>query len=157
MGRLHSLVPSADVVQNLRDTAVLDQYERGVGGGSGAGVVGQNAKTSADREVLLREGGILRKGENAVFLIGARQDNRAVGQGLRHLVPSLLRMSRTDDGALSSESPNLLPVYWLRSRGRLIRALSLLIRDDAGEVVGVLCINQDVPMCLLPRGSFRRF
>lgn len=30
------------------------------------------------------------------------------------------------------------------SRGRLIRALSLLIRDDAGEVVGVLCINQDV-------------
>lgn len=69
---------------------------------------------------------------------------RAVGQGLRHLVPSLLRMSRTDDGALSSESPNLLPVYWLRSRGRLIRALSLLIRDDAGEVVGVLCINQDV-------------
>lgn len=69
---------------------------------------------------------------------------RAVGQGLRHLVPNLLRMSRTDDGALSSESPNLLPVYWLRSRGRLIRALSLLIRDDAGEVIGVLCINQDV-------------
>lgn len=67
-----------------------------------------------------------------------------VGQGLRHLVPNLLRMSRTDDGALSSESPNLLPVYWLRSRGRLIRALSLLIRDDAGEVIGVLCINQDV-------------
>lgn len=33
---------------------------------------------------------------------------RAVGQGLRHLVPNLLRMSRTDDGALSSESPNLL-------------------------------------------------
>ena len=63
---------------------------------------------------------------------------RAVGQGLRHLVPNLLRMSRTDDGALSSESPNLLPVYWLRSRGRLIRALSLLIRDDAGEVIGVL-------------------
>lgn len=69
---------------------------------------------------------------------------RAVGQGLRHLVPNLLRMSRTDDGGLSSESPNLLPVYWLRSRGRLIRALSLLIRDDAGEVIGVLCINQDV-------------
>lgn len=69
---------------------------------------------------------------------------RAVGQGLRHLVPNLLRMSRTDNSALSSESPNLLPVYWLRSRGRLIRALSLLIRDDAGEVVGVLCINQDV-------------
>lgn len=69
---------------------------------------------------------------------------RAVGQGLRHLVPNLLRMPRTDDGGLSSESPNLLPVYWLRSRGRLIRALSLLIRDDAGEVVGVLCINQDV-------------
>ena len=62
---------------------------------------------------------------------------RAVGQGLRHLVPNLLRMPRTDDGGLSSESPNLLPVYWLRSRGRLIR-------DDAGEVVGVLCINQDV-------------
>lgn len=69
---------------------------------------------------------------------------RAIGQGLRHLVPNLLRMSRTDDGGLSSESPNLLPVYWLRSRGRLIRALSLLIRDDAGEVAGVLCINQDV-------------
>ena len=69
---------------------------------------------------------------------------RAVGQGLRHLVPNLLRMPRTDDGGLSSESPNLLPVYWLRSRGRLIRTLSLLIRDDAGEVVGVLCINQDV-------------
>lgn len=69
---------------------------------------------------------------------------RAVGQGLRHLVPNLLRMPRTDDGGLSSESPNLLPVYWLRSRGRLIRALSLLIRDDAGEVIGVLCINQDV-------------
>lgn len=59
-------------------------------------------------------------------------------------MPNLLRMPRTDDGGLSSESPNLLPVYWLRSRGRLIRALSLLIRDDAGEVVGVLCINQDV-------------
>lgn len=53
-----------------------------IGGGCGAGVVGQNAKTSADREVLLREGGILRKGENAVFLIGARQDDRAVGEGL---------------------------------------------------------------------------
>ena len=53
---------------------------------------------------------------------------RAVGQGLRHLVPNLLRMPRTDDGGLSSESPNLLPVYWLRSRGRLIRALSLLMR-----------------------------
>gem|GEM_PF-5474087 len=70
------------MVQNLRDTAVLDQHERAVGGGRGAGVVGQNAKTSADREVLLREGGILRKGENAVLLIGARQDNRAVGEGL---------------------------------------------------------------------------
>lgn len=80
MGRLHSLVPSADVVQNLRDTAVLDQYERSIGGGSGAGVVRQNAKTSADREVLLREGRILRKGENAVLLIGARQDDRAVGE-----------------------------------------------------------------------------
>lgn len=79
---------------------------------------------------------------------------RAVGQGLRHLVPNLLRMPRTDDGGLSSESPNLLPVYWLRSRGRLIRALSLLIRDDAGEVVGVLCINQDVTnVCLLPPGE----
>lgn len=82
MGRLHSLVPSADVVQNLRDTAVLDQYERSIGGGSGAGVVRQNAKTSADREVLLREGRILRKGENAVLLIGARQDDRAVGERL---------------------------------------------------------------------------
>ena len=71
MGRLHSLVPSADVVQNLRDTAVLDQYERSIGGGSGAGVVRQNAKTSADREVLLREGRILRKGENAVLLLYA--------------------------------------------------------------------------------------
>lgn len=30
---------------------------------------------------------------------------RAVGQGLRHLVPNLLRMPRTDDGGLSSESP----------------------------------------------------
>lgn len=70
------------MVQNLRDTAVLDQHERAVGGGRGAGVVGQNAKTSADREVLLREGGVLRKGENAVLLIGARQDNRAVGEGL---------------------------------------------------------------------------
>lgn len=82
MGRQHSLVPSPDMVQNFRDTAVLDQYERSIGGGCGAGVVGQNAKTSADREVLLREGGILRKGENAVFLIGARQDDRAVGEGL---------------------------------------------------------------------------
>lgn len=92
---------------------------------------------------------------------------RAVGQGLRHLVPNLLRMPRTDDGGLSSESPNLLPVYWLRSRGRLIRALSLLIRDDAGEVVGVLCINQDVTnvsaaagqlqalLALLPPGEAR--
>ena len=93
---------------------------------------------------------------------------RAVGQGLRHLVPNLLRMPRTDDGGLSSESPNLLPVYWLRSRGRLIRALSLLIRDDAGEVIGVLCINQDVTnvsaaagqlqalLALLPSGGICR-
>ena len=79
---------------------------------------------------------------------------RAVGQGLRHLVPNLLRMPRTDDGGLSSESPNLLPVYWLRSRGRLIRALSLLIRDDAGEVVGVLCINQDVTNVSAARRGF---
>ena len=82
---------------------------------------------------------------------------RAVGQGLRHLVPNLLRMPRTDDGGLSSESPNLLPVYWLRSRGRLIRALSLLIRDDAGEVVAFSASIRMSPMCLLPRGSFRRF
>ena len=33
-------------------------------------------------EVLLREGRILRKGENAVLLIGARQDDRAVGERL---------------------------------------------------------------------------
>ena len=68
---------------------------------------------------------------------------RAVGQGLRHLVPSLLTAQKRGKGA-DAAARDLLPPYWIHHKGKLIRALSLLIRDDAGEVAGVLCINQDV-------------
>lgn len=65
---------------------------------------------------------------------------RAAGQGLRHLVPDMLRaqMARSAGGA-----SDLLPVYWHRHEGRLIRSLSLLIRDEKGALAGALCVNQD--------------
>lgn len=71
---------------------------------------------------------------SVIHVVNGHVTGRAVGQGFRHLVGEMLRNAQGD----------LLDDWWFRHAGKLVRSLTLLIRDDAGAVIGAVCVNQDV-------------
>lgn len=81
---------------------------------------------------------------SVVFVVNGSVTNRVPGQGFRHLVAEMLRAEAEQKGT------DLLPDWWFRYQEdaghaeKIIRSMTQLIRNDAGEMVGALCINIDV-------------
>lgn len=71
---------------------------------------------------------------SVVYVVNGNITDRKVGQGVRHLVPEMLT---------SHEGKPIGP-WWFRYRTKLIRATTELIYDKAGEIIGALCVNEDV-------------
>lgn len=71
---------------------------------------------------------------SVVYVVNGDITDCKVGQGVRHLVPEMLT---------SHEGKPIGP-WWFRYRTKLIRATTELIYDKAGEIIGALCVNEDV-------------
>lgn len=71
---------------------------------------------------------------SVVYVVNGDITDRKVGQGVRHLVPEML----------TSHERKPIGPWWFRYRTKLIRATTELIYDKAGEIIGALCVNEDV-------------
>ncbi len=76
---------------------------------------------------------------SVVYVVNGHVTGRALGQSFRHLIAEMLRRKNDADS-----SGDLLPQWWFEHEGRTIRSLTLLIRNVQGQVIGALCVNQDV-------------
>lgn len=86
-----------------------------------------------DVEVVLHD---LRHPQNSViYVANGRVTGRTVGESFQHLISKALDSTDSDDSILAN--------YYFEQNGRKIRSSSLFIRDDAGELIGALCINID--------------
>lgn len=83
-------------------------------------------------EIVLHD--LTNPAHSVVYVVNGDITNRKVGQGVRHLVPEMLT---------SHEGKPIGP-WWFRYRTKLIRATTELIYDKAGEIIGALCVNEDV-------------
>ena len=80
---------------------------------------------------------------SVIYVVNGHVTDRAVGQGVRHLVEEMLLRGE------NPEKGDLLPVWWFRHMGKggvekLIRSATMLIRRPDGKLAGALCVNQDV-------------
>ncbi len=76
---------------------------------------------------------------SVVYVVNGVITNRRVGQGFRHLIVEMLYSAAEKEGG-----GDLLKDWWFRHEGRLIRCVTQLIRSESGELIGALCVNQDV-------------
>lgn len=83
-------------------------------------------------EIVLHD--LTNPAHSVVYVVNGDITDRKVGQGVRHLVPEMLT---------SHEGKPIGP-WWFRYRTKLIRATTELIYDRAGEIIGALCVNEDV-------------
>lgn len=83
-------------------------------------------------EIVLHD--LTNPAHSVVYVVNGDITDRKVGQGVRHLVPEMLT---------SHEGKPIGP-WWFRYRTKLIRAITELIYDKAGEIIGALCVNEDV-------------
>lgn len=83
-------------------------------------------------EIVLHD--LTNPAHSVVYVVNGDITDRKVGQGVRHLVPEMLT---------SHEGKPIGP-WWFRYRTKLIRATRELIYDKAGEIIGALCVNEDV-------------
>ncbi|MDO4936915.1 MAG: helix-turn-helix transcriptional regulator [Sutterellaceae bacterium] len=75
---------------------------------------------------------------SVIYVVNGHVTGRAVGQGFRHLVVEMLR------NEAQNPEKDLLDDWWFEHEGKLIRSMTLLIRNAKGELAGALCVNQDV-------------
>lgn len=83
-------------------------------------------------EIVLHD--LTNPAHSVVYVVNGDITDRKVGQGVCHLVPEMLT---------SHEGKPIGP-WWFRYRTKLIRATTELIYDKAGEIIGALCVNEDV-------------
>ena len=83
-------------------------------------------------EIVLHD--LTNPAHSVVYVVNGDITDRKVGQGVRHLVPEMLT---------SHEGKPIGP-WWFRYRTKLIRATTELLYDKAGEIIGALCVNEDV-------------
>ena len=76
---------------------------------------------------------------SVVYVVNGVITSRRVGQGFRHLIVEMLYSAAEKEGG-----GDLLKDWWFRHEGRLIRCVTQLIRNESGELIGALCVNQDV-------------
>lgn len=77
---------------------------------------------------------------SVIYVVNGHVTGRAVGQGFRHLVVEMLR------NQAQNPDKDLLDDWWFEHEGKLIRSMTLLIRNEQGKLVGALCVNQDVTL-----------
>ena len=77
---------------------------------------------------------------SVIYVVNGHVTGRAVGQGFRHLVVEMLQ------NEAQNRNRDLLNDWWFEYEDKLIRSMTLLIRDSEGELVGALCVNQDVTL-----------
>ena len=83
-------------------------------------------------EIVLHD--LTNPARSVVYVVNGDVTDRKVGQGVRHLVPEMLACSEGD----------IIGPWWFRYRTKLIRATTELIRDTSGDIIGALCVNEDV-------------
>ena len=86
-----------------------------------------------DAEVVLHE---LSHPHDSVIAIAGNVTGRRVGAPLTDLILRLLRQGKLESNLLNYESRG--------PDGKLLRSSTILIRDDAGQLIGCLCINFDL-------------
>lgn len=74
---------------------------------------------------------------SVVYVANGHVTGRQIGQSFDHLVKQVLLNKNFKDDRVTN--------YMFDTRdGKNIKSSSVLIRDEAGEVVGMLCINYDI-------------
>ncbi len=115
--------------QNLFKTAIDFNPWRAV-----ADLIGRLAGQSC--EIVLHD--LVDPVHSVIYVVNGHVTGRAVGQGFRHLVVEMLR------NEAQNPDKDLLDDWWFEHEGKLIRSMTLLIRNTEGKLVGALCVNQDV-------------
>ena len=92
-----------------------------------------NATFGEDCEVVLHD--LADPEHSVVYVANGQVTGRALGQGIEHLVREVMQA----DGPEQDFAVN----DYFHKGGRLIRSSSLFIRDDAGKLIGAMCINLD--------------
>lgn len=82
-----------------------------------------------------------------VAIANGHLSGRRIGGSLTDLVLKLLRQEKKD------QVPYVVNYHGKGSTGHLFRSSSYFIKDDGGEVIGVLCLNYDVQPYLQARAA----
>ncbi len=72
---------------------------------------------------------------SVVYVANGNVTGREVGQGFEHFVKNTIEHGVSSEYAVND---------FFHKKGKLIRTSSVLIRDDAGNLVGAMCINLDM-------------
>lgn len=88
--------------------------------------------------------------ESVVHVANGTVTGRAIGQSFDHLIKNVLMHEDFKDDMTVN-------YVFDTADGRKIRSSTLFIRDDAGTVVGALCINYDTTRYMLMQESLKAF
>ena len=92
------------------------------------------ARTFPNAEVVLHD--LSKPQHSVVYVANNSVTGRKVGQTFQHLIEKAVFAGNPADGVVDN--------YFFKKEGKQIRSSSLLIRNEAGELIGALCINVDV-------------
>ena len=92
------------------------------------------ARTFPNAEVVLHD--LSKPQHSVVYVANNSVTGRKVGQTFHHLIEKAVFAGNPADGVVDN--------YFFKKEGKQIRSSSLLIRNEAGELIGALCINVDV-------------
>ena len=92
------------------------------------------ARTFPNAEVVLHD--LSKPHHSVVYVANNSVTGRKVGQTFHHLIEKAVFAGNPADGVVDN--------YFFKKEGKQIRSSSLLIRNEAGELIGALCINVDV-------------
>ena len=92
------------------------------------------ARTFPNAEVVLHD--LSKPQHSVVYVANNSVTGRQVGQTFHHLIEKAVFAGNPADGVVDN--------YFFKKEGKQIRSSSLLIRNEAGELIGALCINVDV-------------
>ena len=88
---------------------------------------------------------------SVIYVVNGTVTDRQIGQGFRHLVKEMLLAQATDP-----QGSDVLSDWWFHWQEKLIRCVTLLIRDPSGQLIGALCVNQDVTLEYQEFGRIKR-
>ena len=92
------------------------------------------ARTFPNAEVVLHD--LSKPQHSVVYVANNSVTGRKVGQTFHHLIEKAVFAGNPADGVVDN--------YFFKKEGKQIRSSSLLIRNEAGELIGALCISVDV-------------